>query len=117
MLRGLHHALKMAKRMLTHLRLLEPEAPCETERREGLLCLGRLPFCEHAADVASLKPQLLEQHTSPVDTLKPVQLKSNLLEQPTSPVDTLKPVLLKPNLLKGNLWQKAGATALVLGPW
>ena len=83
--------------------------------------MGRLPFCEHAVDVASL-PQLLEQHTSesPVDTLTPVLLKLNLLEQHASPVDTLKPVLLKPNLLKGNLevlWQKAGATALVLGPW
>ena len=83
--------------------------------------MGRLPFCEHAAD-AALLPQLLEQHTSPVDTLKPVQLKSNLLEQPTSPVDTLKPVVLKQNLLKGNLevlWQKAVNTTLVLrvGPW
>ena len=81
--------------------------------------MGSLPFCEHAVDVASL-PQLLEQHTSSVDTLKPVLLKLNLLEQHASPVDTLKPVLLKPNLLKGNLevlWQKAGATALVLGPW
>ena len=93
---GTRHALKMAKRMLTNLRLLQPEAPCEAERRKGLPCLGQLPSCEHA----SLQLQLLEQHTAPVDAPKP---------------NLLKTTLLKENLEV--LWRKAGATALVLCLW